>query len=513
MAKSPTNAALPQNPTQQIGASGTYFFKGYITAEEYAIDLQGKYGLQVYDVMRKSDATAHAALQVCKNPILGCEWYFEPASNDPVDEKIAEHATYEFFNRKLDYWNIMREGLNFLDFGFFTAEKVFDTEATWNGKPYIGLSKIASRKQRSILKFMQDDDTEGITQILPAGRLGSNSGGLSVNGGTSVNIPRSKLLYVVNDQEGDNYFGVSLLRYAYKPWKIKDGLEIMNAVALENMALGIPYIKKGINNQTVDEGELEAARDRLRQQRVNEEAFLEYPASIEIGWTDMKGNTTKDVMPTIEYQDRQILLSVLAQFLLLGANDASGSRAVSQDHSRLFVKALDSVAKQWQAAFQNDVVNQWVDLNYSNLPNGYPKLKHSTISDEDVTETATAVQQLMAAGALHPDKDSENRLRRMLNLPELSDDDYKNYDDDISSKQQAAQEMQDKIASGEMQPPKPPNLNGSAPNDGSNADNGGDNDDQGLPDSGDSSGQGLSAKEAIAQARAAQRKLLSLVGA
>ena len=187
---------------------------------------------------------------------------------------------------------------------------------------------------------MQDDDTDGITQILPSGRTAMGGGG------ATANIPRNKLLYVVNDQEGDNYFGISLLRYAYKPWKIKDGLEIMNAVALENMALGIPYIKKGIDNKTVDEGELEEARDRLRQQRVNEEAYLEYPASIEIGWTDMKGNTTKDVMPTIEYQDRQILLSVLGQFLLLGANDASGSRAVSQDHSRLFVKALESVAKQ-----------------------------------------------------------------------------------------------------------------------------------------------------------------------
>jgi hypothetical protein len=486
---------LPASATQPLGASGTYFFKGHITAEEYAIDLQGKYGLQVYDVMRASDATVHAALLVCKNPILQADWFLEPASNDPQDLKIADHANYEFFNRKLDYWNTMREGLTFLDFGFFVAEKIFDTEAVWEGKPYIGLSEIASRKQRSILKFMTDNDGPGITQILPTGKAGTGIGG------QTANIGRDKLLYVVNDQEGENYFGRSMLRYAYKPWKIKDGLEIMNAIALENMALGIPYIKKGINNMTVDAHELDSARDRLRQQRVNEEAFLEFPASIEVGWMDMKGNTTKDVVPTIEYQDRQILLSILAQFLLLGANDASGSRAVSQDHSRLFVKALDTVAKQWESAFQNDIIKQWVDLNYSNLPNGYPQLKHSTISDEDVTETATAVQQLMSAGALHPDKDSENRLRRMLNLPELSEEDYKNYSQDITSKQVAAAEIQK-----QTQLKIPP---GTAPNDGNNPDNGGAADDQGLPDSGD---QPVTASQAIAKGREAQRRLLNLVG-
>lgn len=489
-----TNQALPPQAGQQIGASGTYFFKGYITAEEYSIDLQGKYGLQVYDVMRKSDATIHAALLVCKNPILGVDWFFEPASKDAQDEKIAAHATYEFFNRVLDYYNVLREGLTFLDFGFYVAEKVFDTEAKWEGQSYIGIKKIASRKQRSILKFMQDDDTPGVTQVLPSGKIPAYSGG------ASANIPRSKLLYVVNDQEGDNYFGVSLLRYAYKPWKIKDGLEIMNAVALENMALGIPYIKKGIDGKTVDEGELQQARERLRQQRVNEEAYLEYPASIEIGWTDMKGNSTKDVVPTIEYQDRQILLSVLSQFLLLGSNDGSGSRAVSQDHSRLFVKSLDAVAKQWECAFQKDVVEQWVDLNYSNLPNGYPKLKHATISDEDVQETANAVATLMTAGALHPDRDSENRLRRMLNLPELTEDDYDNYDSNITNAQAKEAEMQKQMQE-----------NGGLPVGGDTPPGKKDPNEQKLPGVPDQ--EKMTAKEAVEQARIAQRKLMQLVGA
>lgn len=404
-----------------MGASGTYFFKGYITAEEYSIDLQGKYGLQVYDVMRKSDPTIHAALNVCKQPILGANWDTEAASEEPLDVEINERLHRELFDRAINFPDVSREALTCLDFGFFVAETVW--EATqYQGKSYIGLAKIASRKQRSILKWEIADGKDGITQILPSGKAG-------LGGGVSIDIPREKLLYVVNDQEGDNYFGTSLLRYAYKPWKIKDGLEIMNAVALERQGLGVPYAKKDMNGQTTDEAELIKVREMLQQHRANESGYWEYPNSIEVGFTDMKGNTTKEILPTIEYQDRQILLSTLAQFLLLGANGSSGSRAVSADHSRLFTKALEAVATTLQQAFQRDIVQKWVDLNYSNLPNGYPKLVFSTISDEDVKETADAVAALTTAGVLNPDREVENRLRKLLNLPPLATDVYDNYEE------------------------------------------------------------------------------------
>jgi phage gp29-like protein len=406
------NLNLPAQSGQEIGASGTYFFRGYITAEEYSIDLQGKYGLQVYDVMRKSDPTVHTILNVCKQPILSADWDIETASDDPKDVEIADRARYEFFNRNITFTDLMREGLTFLDFGFFIAELVFE-KAEFDGKLYIGVKKVASRKQRSILKFELDNKEPGITQILPKGGM--------------AEIPRSKLIYVVNDQEGENYFGISMLRYVYKPWKIKDSLEIMNAVALENAALGTPYIKKGINNETTAESELAKVRTLLRQQRANEEGFIEYPASIEVGWFDKRTQSTKDVMPTIQYYDHQITLSVLAQFLMLGSFGGSGSRATSEDHSALFTKALKSVARLWQQAFQRDILNRWVDLNYSDLPNGYPKLVFNNIADNDITAISNAISSLVTSGAIRADRDMENRLRVMMSMPEISEEDYENY--------------------------------------------------------------------------------------
>lgn len=405
---------LPPQAGQEIGKSGTYIFSGFISGEEYNLDLIGKHGLEVYDTMRRSDPTVHAALIVVKNPIIGAKWDVEPASSDPVDVEIANYIKRELFNRKISFPDTIREGLTALDFGHSVMEKVLEI-TEFDGKPRIGLKKLASRKQRSILKWETTDTKQpGITQITPQGGI--------------INIPREKLVYIINEREGENYEGISLLRFAYKPWKIKDALEIMNAIALERMAIGIPVVSKGDNGGTTDEGELRNLRDALRNIRANEEAYLEIPASVTIGMLDMKAQSTKDVMPTIEHQDKQITLSVLAQFLMLGQTGGSGSRAVSADHSALFVKSLEAVARTIQQPLQEDVVNYLVDLNYSNLQNGYPKLTFSELSDDDVSLLSNGVAALMTAGALTADANVENRLRTVLDLPEMSDDMYKNYE-------------------------------------------------------------------------------------
>lgn len=405
---------LPAQSGKEIGQTGTYLFSGFISGEEYNNDLRGKVGLQTLDIMRRSDPTIHGALMVCKNPIIAADWVVLPASDDAADVEIADYVHRELFDRDINWQDILRQALSALDFGHCVFEKVL-AATEFNGAPRIGLAKIAYRKQRSIMKWAIEGDKPGITQILPAGGL--------------VQIPRSKLVYVVNEQEGDNYEGISLLRYAYKPWKIKDSLEIMNAIALERMSLGIPILRVGDNNQTVSNDEVLKARAMLQNIRNNERAYLELPAGITIEMLDMKASQVKDTLPTIQHEDRQILLSVLAQFLALGSAGAGGSRSLSEDQTSLYLKSLEAVARTVQQAFQRDVVQQLVDLNYSNLKNGYPKLTFSNISDNDVSEIADAISKLMSAGAITADRDLENSLRKTINVPLLPKEIYDTYGD------------------------------------------------------------------------------------
>ena len=392
---------------KEQGHSGTVIFRGIITQEEYNLKLANAITAnRIYDTMRRSDATVRSTLQVCKLPLLSAQWGMEAASDDKLDEEIADFVKREIFERNVNFHNFLREGLTMFDFGFSLAEKTYElTEC--DGKTRIGLKKIGFRKQKSIQSWETEDGKPGVTQML----LSAAS--------PKASIPREKLIIFTNDKEGDNDEGISLLRYAYKHWDIKDKLDIVNAIALEKLAVGVPVLKKPAD---ADQTDLVKAREALRNFRANEEGYQEIPVGWDLEMLDMKANSTKDVIPTIQYHDRQIQMSVLAQFLSLGGDSGSGSRAVSADHSKLFLLSEEAVAKNIQATLQEQLVKQLVDLNYADLPNGYPKITFSRIGDEDTTALSEAVNKLMAAGALTYDPDLEGHMRKMLHLPNLPDE-------------------------------------------------------------------------------------------
>lgn len=402
----------------ELGASGVYIFNGLISGEEYNYSLMGQNGKKIYDIMRRSDSSVHSTLQVCKLPILSTTWEIEPASEDQADKDIADFVTNELFNRNVNWHDFLREALTMFDFGHSVFEKTYEL-TEFNGQTRVGLRSLASRKQRSILYWETAEHKPGVQQQL----IGGN--GITNSPTGIVSIPMPKLIIFTNEREGDNYEGISMLRFAYKDWDIKDKLTLVHAMALEKMAMGIPVITPP---QGVNAGEQTRARESVRAMRANEESFIEKPAGWLVEMLDMKSQTTKDILPTLQYLEKNISKSVLAQFLELGSAGSGGSRALSQDHSALFMLSEEAAAKNVQSTIQKDLIHQMVDLNYSNLPNGYPKLKSGKIGDEDTTNIANAVNQLMTAGALTADPDLEDHLRSTLHFPLLPEELHTEYE-------------------------------------------------------------------------------------
>lgn len=385
---------------KEIGHSGTIIQNGIITGEEYNRDLVGRNGNTTYDTMRRSDATVHAILQMCKLPILGLLWTVQPASDDPADQAIADFINWELFEHNLNWQEFLSGGLTMFDFGFALHEKTYAV-SEYDGQTRVCIDTIGFRKQLSLFEWQTQDGKPGITQQLV---------------GDSVSIPDVKLIRWANLKEGENFEGISLLRFAYKDWYMKDSLIKVNGIALEKQGVGIPIITF---EQGSDESEKAKARNLMRQMRANEEAYLEVPKGSTVEMMDMKGNSTKEILPTIQYHDRQIALSVLGQFLMLGASNASGSRAVSSDHSKLFMQSEEAAAKNVCETIQKQLVNQLCDLNFSNLPNGYPKLSFGSFEDDDIAAVADAAQKLANSGLLTPDPELEDYLRESLKFPEL----------------------------------------------------------------------------------------------
>lgn len=389
-------------PRAEIGDSGTRGLSGIIT-EEYNPKLQGVQGVRIYDQMRKSDGTVRAAVMACTLPIRRAKWFVNPATQDQKDIDIAEfveHALFDFLE-DMTWDDVIRQALNSVSLGVMVFEKVYGVKDHL-GKSYVTLKKLAPRMPTSIQKWELSDRTFGIQQIRQDGVM--------------AEIPGSKLLIFINDREGDNYWGNSALRAAYKHWYFKDNFYKIDAIAFERQGLGVPKIKMPIGYTESDERKAVQAMANLR---ANENAYLVLPNGYEAEFMNMGSSTTRDPEKSINHHNKEILQSVLAQFLELGQTSSGGSRALSQDHSDLFLKAVESIANNIVAEVNKKLIPELVDLNFSDVT-VYPVMDYSGITKVDMEAVANAYGALVTAGALKPTVDDQQYFRAMLGLPAIS---------------------------------------------------------------------------------------------
>lgn len=385
--------------TNEVGGTGTLIFNGFISDKEYRSDLKGQAGLKKYDEMRRSDATVRATLQYIILPILRANWFVEPAdTDDPQSIEIAEFVENELFHKMEVSWTeFLREALLHLVFGHYAFEKVFALREDGS----IGWKKFAPRLPETIQRW-SNNGVFGIEQQLPEGK--------------TVFIPGTKLLVFVNEKEGDNYLGISILRSAFKHFYIKDVVYKVDAMAIERQGLGIPVITTPPNATPEDES---LAEDIVANIRANEKSF----ARIKEGWIlefmDSKGTSVKDAMPTVMHHDRQIAKNILAQFMEIGAGSNAGGYSQSQDQSKIFLLSEESVATYIAEILNKDAVRELVDLNYN--VEEYPTLKYSKISQEDSNMMSQAIQRFAQSGVLTPTPSTEDHIRDIMGLPEVTE--------------------------------------------------------------------------------------------
>ena len=390
----------------EIGDTGVEQSFGHIF-DEYNTKLQGEKGVKIYNEMYKSDGTVRSIVRVCSLPVQSAEWFITPASEDKNDVQIAEfieRALFEFLDDGWDY--TLRHALMSLPYGVMPFEKVFGN-ATIDGREMIVWRKLAPRLPKSIQNWAVGSEAKfGITQVR--------------GDGLTVEIPGDKLMVVVNEREGENWWGDSILRSAYKHWFFKNTFYKIDAIAFERQGVGVPYAVLPEGFSKTDKTNAEKI---LKNMRANEQARLMYPEGWDVGFMDMMAKGTRDPEKSIAHHNREITKSVLAQFLELGASSGSGSRAVSSDQSELFLQALVSTAKNIAGTF-NKTIKELVILNYGEQP-WYPKLDFSGIIKTDGEKIANVYTQLASSGAIIPGDVDERFFREVLKLPFREDDDVR----------------------------------------------------------------------------------------
>jgi hypothetical protein len=415
----PTLSPALQSELGQAGAPGS---ADSFTFGERTRELQWPACLGIYDAMRDTDTGIRSNLRAVKLPILATDWRIRrgtrvrPAVAEFIEAELGltrdEDGQLRTRDGGVNWLQFLGESLTHLEFGHAPFEQVYalgapDTPGLVieDGLAQVAhLRKLAFRPQASLasVDVAPDGGLAGIRQFVtdPTSKL------------TRVaTIPVDRLVMFVNEREGANWLGRSVLRSAYKNWMIHDTLLRLSAIGADRQSMGLPVVTYSKDREGLRARAIEIAR----QARVGEDAGLALPSDMELTLLGVAGGTV-DPLPLIKYHDEAASKAVLAMFLDLG-HDA-GARSLGSTFLDFFLLSLGAVVRHIEEVVTEHVIRDLVRINFG-PQEAYPSLKADPI-DAEGTPTAEALATLANAGLLGPvGEELVNDVRRRNGLPPM----------------------------------------------------------------------------------------------
>lgn len=385
-----------------------------LSAAESNPDLVWPKSVTVYDKMRREDSQVSSVMRAVSLPVRSAAWSLDPTGCRPeVVELVSADLnipirgvtprSHARTRGRFSWSEHLRLALLELVYGHSFFEQVYRIDDDGRAR----LSKLAWRPPRTISKIdvAADGGLIAIEQYSTGGR---------------VRIPVNRLVAYINDREGGDWVGQSLLRAAYKNWVLKDRLLRIQALAAERNGLGIPVYtgakppEKASTEETRQwmDAEKESGLKVATEFRAGEAAGASIPASASL---ELKGVTGElpDMADPIRYQDEQIARSVLAHFLNLGTE--TGSWALGSTFADFFTQSLNAVSAQVCDVTQQHVVEDLVDVNWGSSEPA-PRLVVEEIGKTHPA-TAEAIKTLVDAGVLTPGAALDAHMRSLYGLP------------------------------------------------------------------------------------------------
>jgi hypothetical protein len=362
---------------------------------EYRYNLKGAQGGRTYQRMRWSDPHIWGLREAQNLPMLQAQATIEPA--DPNDPDAVEKAA--LIQRLLldDYpWrSFLRDSFLDADYGFACFEIVWRLE---DGETRF---RLALRPSSSI--SVQDIYVKAgtIDHVIQH----PYSGG-------EATIPGEKLVWFAHAKEGDLFQGRPILRPMYKPWVIKEELEVELPIAIRKLG-GVPDITNSAQLTPDEKTKLEAAG---RAFGLAPDAYFMHSEKTSVQL--LTGNATvADILEAIKQRNTELTSVCQAQVFDLGTSNA-GSRALGSTLSDLFANSITADARRRADVLNSPggLIHQAVAYNFPTDDN-LPRLVFGSVQAVDMKAFAAALLAYSQA-SLPPDLDEW--ARREMNMPKAT---------------------------------------------------------------------------------------------
>lgn len=406
----------------EFGTTGYYTMSGYLQTE-YQTDLTGGKAFEVYEKMYKSGGMQKAMFSAMTLPLRSAKWDIKPANeNDKLSIEIKDKVKNNLFDGlDVSFDQLLFNILLYLVYGHYPFEKVWQepsNEPVKENEFVTKLKKLAPRHPKTIIRWIQDET--GSLAFLEQWAYFNK--GLNSSYETKL-LPIEKIIRFVNEQDGDNFEGISIFRAAYRHYYANDKIYNIANIGVEKQAIGTPVITfdpEIWNLLSSDERTeiLTQADTILKNYRTHEYSGIKLPPGLSINVIEGKFNFNA-IKELIRHNDQKQAQSILAGFLTTGETN-SGSYALAKNQSDFFLMALKAIGNNICDTLNRHLIPELVSYNYENVSE-FPKLTFE-LPDLDYTELMTALRTAADGKLVTPTRSIEQHIRRIMELPELEEE-------------------------------------------------------------------------------------------
>jgi hypothetical protein len=375
-------------------------------------DLTWPESIRTYGRMRR-DSRLAAVIKAFFLPVIRATWVVDPAGvnrSEAVD-LVAGDLGLPVLGQKgpppaaaaapgFSWHEHLRLAMNHLVYGHMPFEQWYVIRG---GRTH--LAGLQERQPFTISIIDVDEDT-GLIK--------------SVSQNTQAEpIAANRLVWYVNEREGANWAGISLLRPAYTPWILKHETMRVHATAIRRFGMGVPQVSAPPGGTP---SQVEEARRLAAGMRAGDTAGAGMPDGFQFSLVGLTGSVP-DAVAFLQFLNQEMTGSALAQFVEL-ANSTYGSRAVGESFLDLFLLSLQAVADSISATASTGdpampgVARSLVEYNWGE-GEPYPRIVANDVGDRHEI-TAAAISALVTSGALPPDPELDAFLREAYGLPKRS---------------------------------------------------------------------------------------------
>lgn len=315
--------------------------------------------------MRQNDGTARALYSIMTMPVLALPWDLK-ADDEDTDETQANFA--EDALRLPPHKGGMTTPMSLVIADMLRAilegYRLFEVVWTINAQGNIVFRKIAPRDNQTLT--LRYDSRGGFNGAKQYAYIGDTY--------TDVIIPVERCFLFTYGKEMNPLYGESAFIAAYQHYDEKRKLYYLGRLAAQALSIP-PKVGKAPKNAKQDQMDsVAAALNNLVG--VNSATVL--PEGFDLANVNLS-NGRFDVMALINHHNAEMARSVLAHFMMLGTGSSTGSWALSQDQSDMFIMSLKSLVSSVEEHINSYLIPKLIDYNFESPK--YPKFQFAELTD------------------------------------------------------------------------------------------------------------------------------------